>query len=185
MAGNLFAKKAPVETKTAKKDDKISVVVPGADFSKKLKTFKEKKAQMNNLKSEIADIQGEILAVGILRVFSIALFIAYALLFKGCCDYGDRKRVECVVLDKITSEGKSSSSFYLILQETTGAKRSFDLYVSPLDYSQSKKGEVYYMKMREMDIEQTPMKNLLYFFLPIIRMLNYFFFFLDSSFFFI
>jgi hypothetical protein len=61
---NLFAKKAPVAEKPAKKDDKISVVVPGADFSKKLKTFKEKKAQMNNLKAEIADIQGEILAVG-------------------------------------------------------------------------------------------------------------------------
>ena len=61
---NLFSKKGTVEVKPVKKDDKLSVTVPDDDFVKKLESFKKLKAQMNNLKAEIADVQGEILTVG-------------------------------------------------------------------------------------------------------------------------
>ena len=104
----------------------------------------------------------------ILRTISIMLFIAYAAIFKGCSDYHETKRVECVVLNKLESAGKNHSNYYLILQETTGEKRTFDAYVSPLDYSQSQIGKTYLMNFRDMDIHQTPMKNVLYFFLPVV-----------------
>jgi hypothetical protein len=61
---NLFEKKAPVKSATAKKDDKVSVAVAGSEFAKKLKAFKEMKVQMNNLKANLADVQAEILSVG-------------------------------------------------------------------------------------------------------------------------
>jgi len=62
---NLFEKKGTVESKgAAKKDDKVSVLVAGKEFAKKLKAFKDLKTQMNNLKANLADIQSEILTVG-------------------------------------------------------------------------------------------------------------------------
>lgn len=107
------------------------------------------------------------------RMISIILLIGYALVFKGCTDYISTNRILCEVIDKVPKEGsKNTTSLYLILKEVENPKhRIFDSYSSPVDYSQCQIGKQYYMNLREMDIQQTPMKNLLFFIAPIILLL--------------
>jgi hypothetical protein len=101
-----------------------------------------------------------------MRVFGLVIFLCYLVTFKGCVDYTWQNRIEVTVIDKMESAGKSSSNYYLILKDNKG--RVFDEIVSPADYSQSEKGKSYYMNIKEMNIKQTPMKNLFFFLLPCI-----------------
>lgn len=101
-----------------------------------------------------------------MRVFSLCCLLFYALLFKGCVDYNWNNKTEVTIIDKMESSGRNHSSYYLIMKDTKG--RVFDQYVSPATYSQSKINTTYYMDLREMDIKQTPTKNLLFFIMPII-----------------
>ena len=66
MAKNLFAKaKNKKATPKAKKDDKIIVNVEGAEFAEKLEKFATLKAQMDELKAEMAMSQEFVKAVGV------------------------------------------------------------------------------------------------------------------------
>lgn len=64
---NIFdkAKKDPKATKKAKKDDKIIVNVKGAEFAEKLAKFATIKAQMDELKADLAMSQEFVKSVGI------------------------------------------------------------------------------------------------------------------------
>jgi hypothetical protein len=64
---NIFdkAKKDPKATKKAKKDDKIIVNVKGAEFAEKLAKFATVKAQMDELKADLAMSQEFVKSVGI------------------------------------------------------------------------------------------------------------------------
>jgi len=53
-----------------------------------------------------------------------------------------------------------------VLKEERGIV--FDLIVSPAAFSQSKIGDTKYVSLREMDIKQTPIENLIYVFAYII-----------------
>ncbi|NPV12931.1 MAG: hypothetical protein HPY57_14260 [Ignavibacteria bacterium] len=66
MAKNLFEKaKKESKTKSVKKDEKIIVNVPGAEFAEKLEKFATLKAQMDELKAELAMSQEFVKNVGI------------------------------------------------------------------------------------------------------------------------
>lgn len=66
MAKNLFEKaKKEAKPKAAKKDEKIIVNVKGAEFAEKLEKFATLKAQMDELKAELAMSQEFVKAVGI------------------------------------------------------------------------------------------------------------------------
>ena len=79
-------------------------------------------------------------------------------------DYMEFKDRKCVVLDKMTTTGgyKSSGHFYLVLKEERGIV--FDLIVSPATFSKSKIGDTKYFNLRQFEIKQTPMNNVIYFF---------------------
>lgn len=79
-------------------------------------------------------------------------------------DYMEFKYRKCIVLDKMTTTGgyKSSGHFYLVLKEERGIV--FDLIVSPATFSQSKIGDTKYFNLRQLEIKQTPMNNVIYFF---------------------
>jgi len=62
---NLFAKaKKTQKTSTAKKDDKTIVNVPGTEFAEKLEKFATLKAQMDELKADLAMSQEFVMSVG-------------------------------------------------------------------------------------------------------------------------
>lgn len=79
-------------------------------------------------------------------------------------DYMEYKDRKCIVLDKLAASGgrKSSGDFYLVLKEEQGIV--FDLMVSPATYSQSNIGKTKYFSLRQFDIKQTAMNNLIYWF---------------------
>lgn len=83
-------------------------------------------------------------------------------------DYMEFKKRKCIVLDKMTTTGgyKSSGRFYLILKEERGIV--FDIIVSPSTFSQSKIGDIKYFNLRQLEIKQTSMNNVIYFFCPIL-----------------
>lgn len=79
-------------------------------------------------------------------------------------DYMEYKDRKCIVLDKLTSPSgrRNSGDFYLVLKEERGIV--FDLRVSPATYSQSKIGKIKYFSLRQFDIKQTAMNNVIYWF---------------------
>lgn len=85
-------------------------------------------------------------------------------------DYMSKKETKCLLLDKVETAGghKRSGRMYLILQSPNGTK--FDINASPTAYSQTQIGKYYVFELREFDIKQTPIKNLIYFFGPIVTL---------------
>jgi len=83
-------------------------------------------------------------------------------------DYMTHKDRNCVVLDKIQSNGgyKYPGNFYLILKEERGIV--FDIIVDAATYTQSKIGQNITFSLRQHDIKQTQKENILYFFGPIL-----------------
>ena len=83
-------------------------------------------------------------------------------------DYMTDKNRDCVVVDKIQSNGsyKHDGNFYLVLREERGI--IFDLIVDAATYTQAKIGQNITFSLRQFDIVQTPKENILYFFGPII-----------------
>lgn len=74
----------------------------------------------------------------------------------------------CVVVDKIQSNGtyKHDGNFYLVLREERGIV--FDIIVDAATYTQAKKDKIITFNLRQFDIKQTPKENILYFFGTII-----------------
>lgn len=87
-------------------------------------------------------------------------------LINGFIDYTTYDPVRCKVIDKFQTNGgyKRSGRFYLVVTHEDG--RVFDIIVSPATYSTSSVGDYKTLEIREMDVAQTPTKNLLYFFAP-------------------
>lgn len=75
-------------------------------------------------------------------------------------EYMKYKKTECIVLDKIMTQGKYTH-MYLILKDNKG--RIFDLDVSPATYSQHIKGDNITFELREHDIHQTKRDNIYFF----------------------
>ena len=83
-------------------------------------------------------------------------------------DYMTFKDRNCVVVDKIQSNGtyKHDGNFYLVLREERGIV--FDIIVDAATYTQAKKDKIITFNLRQFDIKQTPKENILYFFGTII-----------------
>jgi hypothetical protein len=64
MAKNLFAKAKKTKKASAKKDDKLMINVSGEEFAEKLTKFATLKAQMDELKSELAMSQAFVKEIG-------------------------------------------------------------------------------------------------------------------------
>lgn len=82
--------------------------------------------------------------------------------------YGQEREYKCLVLDKLGTSGSgryASEHFYLVLRN---GDYNFDIIVSPTDYSLCEIGKTYIFHLREMDFRQTPKKNFLYTFLPLL-----------------
>lgn len=75
------------------------------------------------------------------------------------------KEYEVVVLDKYSGVGggKYSRMEFIIVYQTDNGK-GFDRSVSPTVFAQSKVGDRVIVEAREMDIEQTTEKNIIFFF---------------------
>jgi len=102
-----------------------------------------------------------------LKVGIVSLILFLVLIYSdGYINYMEFKKIDCTVMDHVTSQGKNSTTFFLVLKDPQG--RLFDNVVPPTDYSQCKNGKTYTMKLREFDIRQTPKKNILYMFVPAI-----------------
>ena len=61
---SMFAK-AKAKVATPKKDDKLTVVIPGAEFSKSLARFNQLKVEVANLTTELKELDGSIKEIGV------------------------------------------------------------------------------------------------------------------------
>lgn len=96
------------------------------------------------------------------KLFLISLTILLIISFNN--DYMSFKDRECLVIDKIQSDGsyKSSVRFYLILKEkSTGI--NFDLIVNPTTYTLAQKNDIKIFNLRDFDIQQNHKDNIIYF----------------------
>jgi len=77
-------------------------------------------------------------------------------------EYMLEKSVKCTVINKLESQGRYSSNFYLVLKEEN--EIIFDITVTPSNYSQLNIGDIAYFNLRKFDIKQTKIDNAIYFF---------------------
>lgn len=103
-------------------------------------------------------------------IISILIFciIALSILFHFD-DYRTKHARVCVVVDKVQTSGgyKREGSFYIVYQ-IIDSQQIFDQSVSPSIYCTTTIGSTQIVDIAEKDIQQTPIKNILFFFLPAI-----------------
>lgn len=96
--------------------------------------------------------------------FGVICLIIFAILQYNN-DYTTFKDHKCILMDKISTVNYKGHSFYLILQDED--KNVFAEYANPATFSQAEVGKSYIFELRRMDIKQSVIENILFFFLLI------------------